>query len=328
MKRDQIIDKMASNITGLHATIKRLRALENDSTPAIELALLESKLITFYDDVQVLKSLTNNQVEPESSEVENSEIEINESENQHEPKNNVDDIKAQFESLKQQFTETKKPSRVNIRFEPVAEEQSEEQIDAELENLMEVASEEFKSVSQESIKNDPLIDPKSAKDAEEIKVKEEKVKQKEETKPETTPEPKVEHKKEEVSSSTINQVQQNIEKPASLNDRLREAQTKTSLYDKLNSNKNKGGISQQMAGKPIKDLKKAINLNLQIRFQKELFDGDKRAFKRTIDFVNKCNTFSEARSYLQHEIAPQFNNWNEENIHYNELLGLVKRRFM
>jgi len=135
----------------------------------------------------------------------------------------------------------------------------------------------------------------------------------------------IEHK----DHKTINQSNSEIlEKRTSLNDRFN-GPKQPSLHEKLALQKDsKAQLSKQMAGKPIKDIKKAINLNLQIRFQKELFDNDNRAYKRAIDFLNKCNTYSEARSYIQHDLAKNFKNWEEENIQYQEFMGIIKRRFI
>ena len=115
-------------------------------------------------------------------------------------------------------------------------------------------------------------------------------------------------------------------KPTSLNERHKQAQDKPSLLDKLASNR-KPDLSKQMTGKPIKDLKKAINLNQQIKFR-ELFENDKRAYRKAVDFINKCNTYSEARSYVEHELAAEFSNCKEGNPAYDAFMGLVKRRFI
>jgi len=116
------------------------------------------------------------------------------------------------------------------------------------------------------------------------------------------------------------------EKATSLNDRF--SAQKTSLHDKLSAQREKQKIlSKQLSGKPIRDLKKAINLNMQIRFTKELFENDKRSFKRTVDFINKCNTYSEARSYAHNEVMLKYE-LSEDNKFYTEFMGLVKRRFI
>ncbi|MBI3141807.1 MAG: hypothetical protein HYZ16_03150 [Bacteroidetes bacterium] len=121
---------------------------------------------------------------------------------------------------------------------------------------------------------------------------------------------------------------ENQEKAASLHEKLHTAK-QPSLHERLTKTQDaQQQINRQMAGKPIKDLTKAISINEQIVLIRELFDNDKRAFKRAVEFINKCHTFSEARSYVHHDLAKQFKNWEENNMAYENFMGLVKRRFI
>lgn len=354
MSRDQILTRIETLISAVHESVHRLKSAEPNNTPAIEVALLESKLVTFFDEVQTLKLIIakkQSETDTPIAEIEKTPEPIVTSESR--AKDEIVDIKNQFESLKAQLEQSQKPEPTSIRFEK-SEKVEDEQIDSEIEELIEIAAKELE-IEEQSADDEKAVKPKEnntraafektvlqeiISEDKEVK-KTAQLKPKSVTKPEIkqpeTEKPKAETKQapekqepiiEKSISQPISETKAATEKPESLNDRLRNAQTKTSLYDKLNSNRKSDTASRQLTGKPIKDLKKAINLNQQIRFQKELFDNDKRALRRTIDFVNKCNTFSEARSYLQHEVGPQFKNWDETNINYSEFMDLVKRRFM
>ena len=53
MSREQIIEKIEMLISAIHESVNRLKGAEPNNTPAIEVALLESKLVTFYQDREV-----------------------------------------------------------------------------------------------------------------------------------------------------------------------------------------------------------------------------------------------------------------------------------
>lgn len=328
MKRDQVLAKLQQQVTALQELISQLKESDNLEFKAIELALFENKLISFYDEILKIKS---GQSFPAHSDI---ELDSTPAPKSTESKVDVDTIKTEFESLKKQFANQheveKKPI---ITFEPEQkEEKSEENIDAELEGLMEIAAKEL----------DPKEDSNADKEVPPVSEtpKDEPAKPtiKEVTKPlpaeEQKPEP-VKEIKETTAQSAPAEKSKSIEgeatedkpKPASLNERHKQVQGKPSLLDKLASNR-KPDLSRQMAGKPIKDLKKAITLNDQIKYQRELFESDKRAYRKAIDFINKCNTYSEARSYIEHELAAEFSNCKEGNNIFDSFMGLVKRRFI
>lgn len=100
---------------------------------------------------------------------------------------------------------------------------------------------------------------------------------------------------------------------ASLNDRF-QGEKKSVLADKIKLT-------------PINDLKSAINLNQKVAFIKELFGGDQKAYKKTIDFVNKCKNYSEAKFYVQSEIKAH-HNWKEDEPLGKEFMDLVYRKFL
>ncbi|MGB0432029.1 MAG: hypothetical protein ACPGLV_16260 [Bacteroidia bacterium] len=324
MQRDQIILKLEQHLQGLHNVIKAYKTSENSELSQLELALFENKLITFYDEIIKIRSGENLKFE---SKVEIEDKTENTAVNQIDIENEptvVSDIKAQFESLKQQFdAKDAEPTEPFIQFE-IQNEAPEEQIDKEIEHLIDTATDELKT-------NDtPKQEPELESNIEELpKTPIQKEPENEAKTAEKIKEPVQSNESIQNTQTNAGKTKDNEAKPTSLNERLKKGQSaQTSLLDKLTSSKTKTGSTKQISGKPIRDLKKAINLNLQIRFQRELFENEKRAYRRAIDFINKCNTYSEARSYIQHELAQEFKNCKEGNPSFDEFMSLVKRRFI
>jgi hypothetical protein len=328
MKRDQVIAKLQQQVTALQELILQLKESKNLDFNAIELALFENKLIAFYDEILKIKS---GKSIPAPSDV---KLDSTPAPKSAEPKVDVDSIKSEFESLKEQFAKQheveKKPI---ITFEPEQEEEkSEENIDAELEGLMDIAAKELipadepKAPPVESNQEETDTTAEAPKQQNEIesKPKTDLAQEEKTAEPKQQPEQKPIEDSKPIAKETPSEEKP---KPTSLNERHKQVQGKPSLLDKLASNR-KPDLSRQMAGKPIKDLKKAITLNEQIKYQRELFESDKRAYRKAIDFINKCNTYSEARSYVEHELAAEFSNCKEGNPTFDSFMGLVKRRFI
>ncbi|MFY0672868.1 MAG: hypothetical protein JXQ87_05665 [Bacteroidia bacterium] len=330
MKRDHVIATLQQQVTALQELISQLKNSENLEFTSIELALFESKLISFYDDILKLKA---GKSKPSFTDVKLDSASAGINQENETYSNDVDSIKTEFENLKGQFaSEQKVEKKPIITFEP-EEEKSEENIDAELEDLMNIAAQELNSPKEPSTSSQKSIVTEAAKEntnATESSKEEPttQINKTQSTRPQAEPkpqisQPKAEDKPKPVATDSLEEKT----KPASLNERHKQVQDKPSLLDKLASNR-KPDLSRQMAGKPIKDLKKAISLNQQIKFQRELFENDKRAYRKAIDFINKCNTYSEARSYVEHELAAEFSNCKAGNPAYDAFMGLVKRRFI
>lgn len=336
MEKQRIIESIEGFAKEVHKCVARLKNIEEGSVPAIELGLLEQKVIQFYDQLQTLKEQNGNVGKKSTSQGE------------------VDAIKAQFQTLQNELstqgtatapdtapdlTESKAPATEEtpiISLEPVAEivkteppleDVVDEESDQELDKVLEQAQQLMDETPPIVWEMESTTKPEEEERPEEVlRVTKTTITPDETDAPraEELPEPEQEEVTE--PSDTVEENTEDDEKAPSLNERF--SAQKTSLHDKLFAQREKQKVlSKQLSGKPVKDLKKAINLNMQIRFTKELFENDKRSFKRTVDFINKCNTYSEARSYAQHEIVQKYE-LNEENKFYQEFISLVKRRFI
>lgn len=118
--------------------------------------------------------------------------------------------------------------------------------------------------------------------------------------PESIPEKVTTEINESVSAHTI-----------SLNDRLK--QSKIDLGDTLTET-------------PIRDLRKAIDLNDRFLFINELFRGDEVAYERSIKTINSFSIFAEAEYWIQRELMVK-NGWRAGHDMVARFYQLVKRRF-
>ncbi len=100
-------------------------------------------------------------------------------------------------------------------------------------------------------------------------------------------------------------------KPASLNDRLKEARTE--LSDKLTDG-------------PIKDLKRAIGVNDRFLFINELFRGDEAMYERSIKTINNFSIFAEAEYWIKRELKIKIG-WTDADPVVKQFDQLVRRRF-
>jgi hypothetical protein len=101
------------------------------------------------------------------------------------------------------------------------------------------------------------------------------------------------------------------QEPASVNERLKE--TKVELSDTL-------------AAGPIKDLKKAIDINDRFLYINELFGGDETVFERSIKTINSFSIWPEAEYWIRRELKTKLG-WKEGSESVQQFDQLVRRRF-
>ena len=96
----------------------------------------------------------------------------------------------------------------------------------------------------------------------------------------------------------------------SLNDKLKEIRKET---------------ADVISGEPIKDLRKAININDRYSFINELFRGDEAMYDRSIKVINDFKIFAEADYWIQRELKTKLG-WIESDV-TKQFDNLVRRRF-
>lgn len=97
-----------------------------------------------------------------------------------------------------------------------------------------------------------------------------------------------------------------------------------SLNDKLKEYKVE--IGHKLTEHPIKDLKKAININDRYVFINELFRGDEVMYERSLKTINSFRIYAEAEYWIERELKVKLG-WLEHNEATKQFYQLVKRRF-
>ncbi len=71
-------------------------------------------------------------------------------------------------------------------------------------------------------------------------------------------------------------------------------------------------LSDRLAHTPVKDLMKSMGINERIFTQQELFGNNQQAFNETLQQLNNCSSFGEARQYLLEHVVPKFD-WTHDS---------------
>lgn len=99
--------------------------------------------------------------------------------------------------------------------------------------------------------------------------------------------------------------------------------SKPTLNDELASKGRGEDLSSRLASKPVANIAGAIGLNEKFELIKELFDGDKEKFEKTMQVLNAAKSFVEAYNYLKENF-----DWDMDNTHVQRLLELIRRKLI
>lgn len=97
-----------------------------------------------------------------------------------------------------------------------------------------------------------------------------------------------------------------------------------SLNEKLKQAKLE--LSDALQDVPIKDLKKAININDRFLYISELFRGDEVMYERSIKTINGFAIYPEAEYWIKRELKLKLG-WDDKTPIVKQFDQLVKRRF-
>lgn len=97
-----------------------------------------------------------------------------------------------------------------------------------------------------------------------------------------------------------------------------------SLNEKLKQAKLE--LSDALQDVPIKDLKKAININDRFLYINELFRGDEVMYERSIKTINGFAIYPEAEYWIKRELKLKLG-WDDRTPIVKQFDQLVKRRF-
>ena len=154
----------------------------------------------------------------------------------------------------------------------------------------------------------PKVEPEPVAEqpAEEVKVPE--VKEELSTEPEPAPEPVKQKEPEQPKEETTKQEPLEL----SLNDRFKQDEGSELGY--------------KVGARTDKNLREMIDLSEKFVYANELFDGDTDYFERTLRYLNQCETFSEANTYINNEVKPKYEWAGKEEVE-ERFTNLVKMRF-
>ncbi|WP_413514049.1 hypothetical protein [Myroides odoratus] len=70
-----------------------------------------------------------------------------------------------------------------------------------------------------------------------------------------------------------------------------------------------------------------VGLNDRIAFEKHLFANSSEDFNRVLSQLNTVGTFDEARSFVEHLVKPEYNNWDGKEEYAERFMALIEKRF-
>ncbi|MBB1140220.1 hypothetical protein H4K33_12065 [Myroides sp. WP-1] len=70
-----------------------------------------------------------------------------------------------------------------------------------------------------------------------------------------------------------------------------------------------------------------VGLNDRIAFEKHLFSNSSEDFNRVLSQLNTVSTFDEAKSFVEHLVKPEYNNWEGKEEYAERFMALIEKRF-
>lgn len=90
-----------------------------------------------------------------------------------------------------------------------------------------------------------------------------------------------------------------------------------------------GEVSDKLGNLPIKTLKGAVGINDKILLVNQLFKGDMGKYNDMIDTIDKMDTFTQAKNFIQSEIVDRYNWADEDKANAAKgFIRLINRRFL
>lgn len=87
-------------------------------------------------------------------------------------------------------------------------------------------------------------------------------------------------------------------------------------------------LSDKLASSPVKDLTKSMGINERIFTQQELFGNNQQIFNETLQRLNNCQDFGEAKQYLVENVVSTYDWTNENKVKKaSTFIKFVKRKF-
>mgnify|MGYP000894141300 FL=1 len=101
------------------------------------------------------------------------------------------------------------------------------------------------------------------------------------------------------------------------------------IMDELFAEERISDLSDKLSLSPIKDLTKSMGINEKIFTQQELFGNNQQQFITTLEKLNNCQNFTEAKQYLLENVINDFGWTSEGKVKKAAtFIKLVKRKFV
>lgn len=71
----------------------------------------------------------------------------------------------------------------------------------------------------------------------------------------------------------------------------------------------------------------SFGLNDQIAFVKELFNGEEESFKRVVSQLNTIDSEERARSFVDHLVKPEYNDWSGKEAYEKRFMNLICQKY-
>ena len=123
-----------------------------------------------------------------------------------------------------------------------------------------------------------------------------------------------------------------IEKPIEVINTIKKAGKEIisqEIMDELFAEERISDLSDKLSLSPIKDLTKSMGINEKIFTQQELFGNNQQQFITTLEKLNNCQNFTEAKQYLLENVINGFGWTSEGKVKKAAtFIKLVKRKFV
>jgi len=93
--------------------------------------------------------------------------------------------------------------------------------------------------------------------------------------------------------------------------------------EKLASETSNKDLSSRLKSQPIKSIAGSIGINDKFMLIRELFNGDADKFRTTMEVLDRTDSFSNAKKYIDDNF-----NWDMENENVSQLMNLIERKYI
>ncbi len=133
----------------------------------------------------------------------------------------------------------------------------------------------------------------------------------------------------ETSAGQFFEKNENQEKPKENKQGKQENLSSNKIYKSVNNMKfvpkTAKKTPQKISNKEIKKMN--IGLNDKIAFIRHLFNNDSTTYNKVIDRLNACESYEKALEYINKEVKPQYNNWQDKDEYEFRLIQLLELKF-